>query len=56
MDIVVKPMESIAVWVLEGNCRAIKFYERFGFQPDGTKAQIKLGTTNTELRMILNKL
>ena len=45
--------KNIVVWVLEGNHRAIKFYERCGFQFDGTKKQIKLGTTNTELRMVL---
>lgn len=44
----------IAVWVLEGNHRAIKFYERCGFRFDGTKKQIKLGTANTEIRMVLN--
>ena len=48
--------KKIVVWVLEGNHRAIKFYERYGFQFDGTKMQIELGTVNTELRMILNKL
>ena len=47
--------KRIAVWVLEGNRRAIKFYEKFGFRFDGTKKQIKLGTANTELRMILTK-
>lgn len=46
---------KIAVWVLESNQRAIKFYERCGFQFDGTRKQIKLGTTNTEIRMILTK-
>ena len=46
---------QIAVWVLEGNHRAIKFYERCGFQFDGTKKQIELGTVNTEIRMILRK-
>lgn len=45
----------IAVWVLEGNQRAIRFYERCGFQWDGTRKQIKLGTENTELRMVLHK-
>ena len=45
----------IAVWVLEGNCRAIRFYEKCGFRFDGTKKQIKLGTMNTEIRMILTK-
>ena len=45
--------QKIAVWVLEGNHRAIKFYEKCGFQFDGTKKQIMLGTINTEIRMIL---
>lgn len=46
---------EIVVWVLEGNHRAIKFYERCGFKFDGTTKQIKLGTINTEMRMILTK-
>lgn len=46
---------KIAVWVLEGNHRAIKFYESCGFQFDGTEKQIELGTVNTEIRMILRK-
>ena len=45
----------IAVWVLEGNHRAIRFYERCGFRFDGTRKQIKIGTANTEIRMILTK-
>ena len=47
--------KKIAVWVLEGNHRAIKFYEKCGFRFDGTKKQIKLGTVNNEIRMILIK-
>lgn len=43
---------KIAVWVLKGNERAIRFYERFGFRFDGTWQEIRLGTPNTELRMI----
>lgn len=46
--------KRIAVWVLEGNRRAIKFYERYGFCFDGTRKQIMLGTANTEIRMILD--
>ena len=46
---------KIAVWVLESNQRAIKFYERCGFQFDGTRKQIKLGTLNTAIRMILTR-
>lgn len=47
--------KRIAVWVLEGNHRAIGFYEKCGFRADGTRKQIRLGTVNTEIRMILTK-
>ena len=47
--------EKIAVWVLKGNERAIRFYERYGFRFDGTEAEIMLGTPNTELRMIYER-
>ena len=43
---------KIAVWVLKGNGRAIRFYERYGFRFDGRSAEIMLGSPNTELRMI----
>jgi len=46
---------KIAVWVLKGNERAIKFYERYGFRFDGTEQEIKLGTANTEIRMIFER-
>lgn len=47
--------KKIAVWVLKGNDRAIRFYERYGFRFDGTQKDIKLGTPNTELRMIYER-
>ena len=47
--------KHIAVWVLKGNERAIKFYERYGFRFDGTEQEIKLGTPNTELRMMYER-
>ncbi len=47
--------KKIAVWVLKGNERAIRFYERFGFRFDGVEAEIMLGTPNTELRMIFER-
>lgn len=46
---------KIAVWVLKGNDRAIRFYERYGFRFDGAEAEITLGTPNTELRMIYER-
>ena len=45
----------IAVWVLQGNTRAIRFYQKCGFDFDGMKKELKLGTAVYELRMVLNK-
>ena len=42
----------IALWVLKGNARAIRFYEKCGFGFDGTEQTIRLGQENTELRMV----
>lgn len=47
--------KRIAVWVLKGNDRAIRFYERYGFRFDGTESEIVLGSPNTELRMIYER-
>ena len=46
--------QQVAVWVLEGNARAIRFYTRCGFRFDGKKQALALGTPVTEVRMILN--
>ena len=48
-----KEYRNIAVWVLGGNERAIRFYTKFGFELDGKKMTTTLGTDMTELRMIL---
>lgn len=47
--------KKVALWVLKGNDKAIRFYERYGFRFDGTEAEIMLGTPNTELRMIYER-
>ncbi len=47
-----KDYPKTALWVLEGNERAIRFYERFGFRFDGCEQEINLGTPKVELRMI----
>lgn len=47
--------KRIAVWVLQGNARAIRFYQKCGFDFDGMKKELKLGTAVYELRMVLNK-
>lgn len=49
------PDNILVAWVLKGNERAIRFYERFGFHFDGTEAEIMLGTPNAELRMIFER-
>ena len=50
-----KDYGQIAVWVLEGNERAIRFYTRLGFQFDGRKQTLRLGTEVSEARMILKR-
>ena len=45
--------DKVVVWVLRGNERAIRFYERFGFRFDGKSKTLDLGGEVTELRMVL---
>ena len=45
----------IALWVLDGNERAIRFYERYGFRFDGAEKTIRLGEERTVKRMILER-
>lgn len=47
--------KKIALWVLRSNDKAIRFYERYGFELDGKEKKVMLGTENTELRMIYEK-
>ena len=44
-----------AVWVLKGNGRAIRFYEKYGFRFDGCEKALAPGSTAAELRMIRNR-
>lgn len=44
---------KVCLWVLKGNERAIRFYEKCGFQFDGTERTIILGKKCTKLRMML---
>ena len=43
---------TIFVWVLEKNERAIRFYHRYGFEFDGCKKEWNLGTSVSIVRMI----
>lgn len=45
----------VVLWVLKGNARAIRFYEKCGFGFDGAGQTIRLGQENTELRMVLER-
>ena len=46
---------EIVVWVLEGNERAIRFYEGFGFRFDGASKTLNLGGEVMDLRMVLQR-
>ena len=47
-----KEYNSIFVWVLEGNERAIRFYHKYGFEFDGCKKIWNLGTPVSIVRMV----
>ena len=47
-----KGYRRVCVWVLKDNGRAIRFYTRCGFSPDGAKKQLKLITEVAEIRMV----
>lgn len=47
--------DEIVVWVLKGNEKTIRFYEKYGFVFDGREAKIIMDTTNTELRMVYKR-
>ena len=47
-----KEYNTIFVWVLEKNERAIRFYQRYGFEFDGCKKEWNLGTPVSIVRMI----
>ncbi|HFU4054961.1 TPA: N-acetyltransferase family protein [Streptococcus suis] len=46
--------KQISLWVLEGNARAIAFYEKVGFSFDGLEKTVKLGEDRREYRMLLD--
>ena len=50
-----KEYKEIVVWVLKGNDKAIKFYERYGFRFDGMEKEVMLGGRNVELRMVYRR-
>ena len=43
---------GVLLWVLKGNERAIRFYERHGLRFDGASKEVVLGTPLLERRMI----
>ncbi|NQN53656.1 GNAT family N-acetyltransferase [Streptococcus suis] len=47
--------ETVTLWVLEGNARAIAFYEKVGFRFDGVRKTVNLGAERTEYRMMLKQ-
>ena len=47
--------DRIALWVFKDNKKAIDFYEKVGFKPDGTENVFSLGTELTEIRMVYER-
>ena len=47
-----KEYDTIFIWVLEKNERAIRFYKKYGFEFDGCKKEWTLGTPVTIVRMV----
>lgn len=47
--------DTIVVWVLEGNDRAIAFYQQCGFAFDGGRQTLTLGSEVHDLRMVLHR-
>ncbi|MGQ7413378.1 hypothetical protein ACTGVV_07245 [Streptococcus suis] len=46
---------SVETGLLEGNARAVAFYEKVGFRFDGVKKTVNLGAERTEYRMIFKQ-
>lgn len=44
----------VYVWVLAENVKAIRFYERIGFHPDGNEKELTLGAPVKAIRMTMN--
>ena len=40
---------EVVLWVIEGNRRAVDFYERLGFQPDGAVRLREIYGTPTKI-------
>ena len=47
--------KKIVVWVLKGNEKAIRFYERYGFHLNGEEKEIILGSPRKEIKMIYKR-
>lgn len=45
--------KKVALWVLKGNRRAERFYEKCGFRFDGAEKTLLIGSPVTERRMVL---
>ena len=50
-----KEYETVFVWVLEENEKAIRFYHKYGFEFDGSKKEWRLGTPVSIVRMVMKK-
>ncbi len=46
---------AVCLWVLKDNAKAIRFYERIGFRPDGREKEITLGGPVKGIRLTLTR-
>lgn len=49
-----REFEKVSLWVLEENITARRFYEKIGFQHDGTVKELNIGNQLKEYRYIEN--
>ena len=48
--------QDVFLWVLEKNSRARRFYERYGFVPDGQTGKVEYGAVLQVLRYVLSPI
>jgi ribosomal protein S18 acetylase RimI-like enzyme len=53
-ELIRRGFEKVSLWVLEENINARKFYEKLGFEHDGTVKEINIGKPLNEYRYIRN--
>lgn len=58
MDCALRELDGfgrVALWVLAENKRAVRFYEKCGFAPDGTEREANMGRPVKVIRMVMRR-